>query len=69
VGWGCTRSWERTQPGQLTTADHRDIPHRVMSCSAIKAGEEGGRGDIRSEGICFPKSPLNVMEPCCPGDG
>ena len=26
VGWGCTRSWERTQLGQLTPNDQRDIP-------------------------------------------
>ena len=34
------RSWEGTQPGQLTPTDQRDIPYHIM-CSAVKAG--GGR--------------------------
>jgi len=38
VGWGYTRSWDKTQPGQLTPADHRDIPHDTTSHSATKAG-------------------------------
>ena len=29
--------------------------------------EEGG--DVQSNSICLPKSPLRVMEPCSPGDG
>uniref|UniRef100_A0A8B9YXA4 non-specific serine/threonine protein kinase n=1 Tax=Buteo japonicus TaxID=224669 RepID=A0A8B9YXA4_9AVES len=33
VGWGCTRSWERTQLGQLTPNDQRDIPDHMTSCS------------------------------------
>ena len=37
VGWGCTRSWEGTQPGQLTPTDQRDIPYHMTSCSAYKA--------------------------------
>ncbi|XP_064295936.1 dymeclin-like isoform X2 [Phalacrocorax carbo] len=41
---GCTRSWEGTQPGQLTPADQRDIPYHMTSCSVNKAGEEEGRG-------------------------
>jgi len=36
VGWGCTRSREGTQPGQLTPADQRGIPNHIMSCSARK---------------------------------
>ena len=38
VGWGCTRSWEGTQLGQLTPTDQRDIPYHMTSCSAYKAG-------------------------------
>ena len=49
VGCGCTRSWERTRPGQLTTSDQRDTPDRTMSCSAIKAG--GRRRKERPEGF------------------
>ena len=45
VGWGCTRSWEGTQPGQLTLAEQRAIPYCTMSCSAIKAeGKKEERG-------------------------
>lgn len=39
VGWGYTRSWERTQLWQLTTSDHRDIPDYMASCSAYRSGE------------------------------
>ncbi|XP_076190115.1 protein unc-93 homolog A isoform X3 [Aptenodytes patagonicus] len=48
VGWGCTRSWEGTEPGQLTANDQRDNPHHMTSCSAYKAGgrrRKGGRSD------------------------
>lgn len=36
VGWDQARNWKRTQTGQLTQIDQRDIPCHVMSCSAIK---------------------------------
>ncbi|XP_074989722.1 LOW QUALITY PROTEIN: tubulin alpha-8 chain-like [Calonectris borealis] len=39
-GWGGTRSWEGTQPGQLTPTDQMDIPYHMTSCSAIKLGGE-----------------------------
>jgi len=55
VGRGCTRSCEGTQLGQLTSADQRDIPYHMVSCSAIKAGEEEGRRDIQRDGFCLPK--------------
>ena len=29
AGWGGTRSWEGTQPGQLTPADPRGMPHTL----------------------------------------
>jgi len=37
-GRGCTRSWEGTQPGQLTPPQQRDIPCRMASHSAYKLG-------------------------------
>lgn len=40
-GWGCTRSWEQTQLGELTPSDPRDIPHQTVSMLAHKA--EGRR--------------------------
>ena len=48
AGWGGTRSWEGTQPGQLTPTDPREIPHHTTSCSACKAGgrrRKGGRSE------------------------
>jgi len=73
VGWGCIRSWEGTQPGQLTPADQRDVPYRRMSCSAYKAEGRRRKGRTLSvmafDGICLPKQPLRLMEPCFPGDG
>ena len=44
VGWGCTRSWEGTQLGQLTPTDQRDIPYHITSFSAYKAGKRGTFG-------------------------
>lgn len=34
AGWA--RSWEGMQPGQLTQTNQRNIPHHILSCSAIK---------------------------------
>ena len=44
IGWGCTRSWEGTQLGQLTPTDPRDIPDHMMSCLAYKAGGRRRKG-------------------------
>ena len=45
AGWGCTRSWEGTQPGQLTPTDQRDIPHHMTYCAQhVKLEEEEGKG-------------------------
>ena len=38
VGWGCTRSREGTQLGQLTPPDQRVILDHLMSCSAMQLG-------------------------------
>ena len=47
AGWGCTRSWEGAQPGQLTPADQRGIPCRRTSCSVYKVGgKEVGQAAI-----------------------
>ena len=54
VGWGCTRSWEGTQLGQLTPTDQRAIPYHMTSCSAYKAGEEEGRGTFGVMVFVFP---------------
>jgi len=44
VGWGCTRSWEGTQPGQLTQLT-KGILHAIWRhAQHIKLGEEGGSG-------------------------
>jgi len=44
--WGCTRSWEGTQLGQLTPTDQRDVLYRMTSCSAMKAVERRRRGEM-----------------------
>ena len=57
-GWGCTRSWEGTQPRQLTPTDPRDVPDHMMSSSADKSGGRRRKGwgeGIWSDGICLPK--------------
>lgn len=68
--WGYIRNWERTQLGQLSPTDQRDIPDHMISCSIYKAGGRRRKaGDIWSDGVFLPKSPLGVMEPGFPGDG
>ena len=47
-GWGWVRVWERTQSGQLTPADHRDIPYHASPCSVIKAEGSTGAGGTLS---------------------
>lgn len=66
---GGTRSGQGTQPGQQPLPGQRGIPYHIASCSPIKAGreEEEGRGDLRSDGVCRPKSPPGMLEPRCPG--
>jgi len=50
LGW----NWEGTQPGQLTPADQRDSPYRVMSCAAAKAGGRRKRGMFGVMAFVFP---------------
>lgn len=38
------RSWEGTEPGQLTQTGQRGVPHYTASCSVINWGKGGGRG-------------------------
>jgi len=45
AGCRCTRSWEGTQPGQLTQTGQSDIPCHVTSCSAYKLGELAAGSD------------------------
>ena len=55
AGWGCTRSWEGTQLGQLTPTAQRDIPDHMTSCSAYKAGGRRGKaGTIGAMAFVFP---------------
>lgn len=63
------RIWNGIKPGQLALADQKDIPYCMMSCSAIKA--KGGKKvqDVQNYGVCLPKWPLCVREPCFPGNG
>lgn len=51
------------------TADHRDITDHLFHVQLIKLGEEEGRENICSDGVCLPKSSLCVLEYCCPWDG
>ena len=54
-GWGGTRSWEGTQPGQLTPTDPRDSPDHMTSRSAYKAGGRRRKGGtFRVMAFVFP---------------
>ena len=55
---GCSRSWEGTEPGQLTHSAKRDVPRRLASCSSIKAGlkkQEGVGGTFRVMAFAFTR--------------
>lgn len=67
--WGCTRSWERTQPGQLSPADLRDIPDCITSCLVLQSWEKKEEGDIQSNSIFLPKLLLHVRKLGFLGDG
>ena len=47
-GWRGARSWEGTQPGQLTQAGQKGIPYHVMSCPVYKLGGVG-LGEIAAQ--------------------
>ena len=55
-GWGGTKSWEGTQPGQLTPTDPRGIPDHRMSCLAIKAGGRRKEGIFGVMAFVFPSN-------------
>lgn len=52
--WGCTRSCEGAQPGDLIPAVQRDVPyHGMASCSAYKAGSSWPGGGGCSSGTAW----------------
>lgn len=59
-GWGCTRSWEGTQAGQLSP---------WYPAQYIKLWEKEGRAIVWSGDICLAKSPLCMTGLCFPGNG
>lgn len=63
-------SWEEAQPGQMIQTDQRAIPYVTIKYNVLYVKWVGGeRGDVWSDGICHPESPLGVMGLCSPGDG
>jgi len=44
-----TRSWEGTQPGQLTQISQRNIPYDMTSCSVYKEEEVVGEAGITAQ--------------------
>lgn len=49
AGWGCTRRWEVTQPGQMTPADQRDINTTWHHAHYIKLGNVLRNGALSSQ--------------------
>ena len=45
-GWRGTRSWEGTQPGQLTPTAQRNVPYHVTSCPVYKLRGAGLAGSL-----------------------
>jgi len=65
AGWGCTRDWKGTRPGQLALTDQRDIPCHVASCSTYKAGGRRRNGGTFRNMVFLS----NGYTPCSPGEG
>ena len=65
-GWMDTRSWEGTQPGQLTQIGQRDIPYHVMSCPVYKLGGVGQEGWITAQGLAEHWSAGGEQLHCAP---
>lgn len=61
-GWGCTRNWEGTWPGQLPPVSKGTFQTIWCHDQYIEPGEEGGKGDFGSKSICLQKSLLRTME-------
>lgn len=67
-GWGCTKSWEGTQPGQLSPT-HPEIYYIIWHhMQQIKLGEEGGRM-AHLEWCHFPNHHRVCMSPAFLGRG
>lgn len=45
------------------------MPDYMASGTVYEAEEEGGRRGVSNVGVCPPKSPLGMKEPCFPGAG
>lgn len=59
------RGWEcRRRAPQLTQEIFQTIRCRAQ---CIKLGKEEGRENVWIDGVCLPKSPLQVTELCFPG--
>lgn len=60
--WGCRKSWEGAQRGELTSADHRDVPYHTASCSACEGGGKKEEGDVWNYSLRIPKQPLHTVK-------
>lgn len=69
-GWGRTRTCQGTGWGHLTSADQRDIPHHMASCSGFHArGRRGKQGMIRVMVFVFLSLHYMWRSPGCPRNG
>lgn len=59
--------WEETQLREAILVDQRDIPDHMTLCSVYKVGKKEEWGIFGM--MVFPKSPLQMIGPCSPGDG
>jgi len=63
TGWGCTRNWEET----ASTADPDWLKEYCISYDIMLSNKIWGNkkdwGDIQSDGICLPKTPLCMVSP------
>lgn len=56
IGWGCTKSWEGTQPGQLAPAQKSNIPYQYGIVLSNKSWEakKWVMGNKKCLNICLP---------------
>lgn len=60
--WGCRKSWKGAQRGQLTSADHRDVPYHTAPCSACEGAGKKEEGHVCNYSLRIPKQPLHMVK-------
>lgn len=59
---GVQEKLQGTQRGQLTSADHRDVPYHTAPCSACEGDGKKEEGHVWNYSLRIPKQPLHMAK-------